>query len=185
MTYAQPLTGTKSIPGDYATIEAAITDLNLQGVGLGGVAFDLAAGHTETFSNPLAGTITATGTLTDQIIFQKSGGGANPLITAALGGTTTNLDGIIKITGGDYITFDGIDLQENSANTDATSQMEWGYALLKRNSSSPADGCQYVTIKNSTITLAKQTPPHWGIYAKNHTVSSTTSSITLSDTRHH
>ena len=84
------LTGTKTIPGDYATVEAAITDLNAQGVGSGGVTFNVAAGHTETFSDPLVGTITATGTQTDQIIFQKSGGGANPLITAALNPSFSN-----------------------------------------------------------------------------------------------
>jgi len=178
-SFAQ-LTGTKTIPGDYATIEVAIADLNTQGVGSGGVTFDVAAGHTETFSDPLVGTITATGTQTDQIIFQKSGGGANPLITAALNGTTTNLDGIIKITGGDYISFDGIDLQENSGNTNATTQMEWGYALLKRNTLAPADGCWYVTIKNATITLDKTNTATWGVYADNHTAASITSS-TLSD----
>src|SRR3989304_1522574 len=34
--------------------------------------------------------------------------------------------GIIKVSGGDYFTFDGIDLQENPANITATTQMEWG-----------------------------------------------------------
>ena len=112
-TLAQ-LSGTYTIPGTpYATIEAAIADLNFQGVGSGGVTFNVAAGHIETFTSPIAGTITASGTETDQIIFQKSGSGANPLITAALGGTGTT-DGIIIITGGDYITFNKIDrIQRN------------------------------------------------------------------------
>ncbi len=43
-SFAQ-LNGTKSIPGDYATIEAAIVDLNLQGVGSGGVTFNVAPAH--------------------------------------------------------------------------------------------------------------------------------------------
>ena len=34
-SYGQ-LTGTKTIPGDYATIAAAVTDLNAQGVGASG-----------------------------------------------------------------------------------------------------------------------------------------------------
>jgi len=177
-SFAQ-LTGSKAIPGDYATIEAAITDLNLLGVGSGGVTFNVASGHLETFSGPIVGTITATGTLADQIIFQKSGGGANPLITAALGGTGTT-DGIIKITGGDYITFDGIDIQENSGNTDATTRMEWGYALVKRNATAPVDGCWYVVIKNSTITLNKANTSAAGIYSNNHLATST-STLTLSD----
>ena len=41
------LTGAKAIPGDYATIALAVTDLNTQGVGAGGVTFNIAAGYTE------------------------------------------------------------------------------------------------------------------------------------------
>ena len=43
LSYAQ-LSGPKSIPGDYATIAAAITALNTSGVGSGGVTFNVAAG---------------------------------------------------------------------------------------------------------------------------------------------
>jgi hypothetical protein len=168
------LTGTKSIPGDYATLELAITDLNTQGVGAGGVIFDIAAGHTETFSTPIAGTITATGTLADPIVFQKSGVGANPLITAGIG-TTTNTDGIIKIAGGDYITFDMIDLTESAANITATTQMEWGYALVKGSATAPFNGCQNVTIKNCAITLNKANTASVGIYSGNHIATATTS----------
>jgi hypothetical protein len=39
------LTGTKTIPGSYATLAAAITDLNAQGVGAGGVTFNIAGGQ--------------------------------------------------------------------------------------------------------------------------------------------
>ena len=85
------LTGIKTIPGDYATITAAITALNSQGVGTGGVTFNVAAGYTETASNLI---ISATGTLANPIVFQKSGSGSDPLITAAAGVSTT-LDGII------------------------------------------------------------------------------------------
>jgi hypothetical protein len=177
ISYAQ-LNGTKSIPGDYATIEAAIAQLNLQGVGSGGVTFNIAAGHTETFTSPDAGVITASGTQSDKIIFQKFGTGSNPLITAATGSGTT--DGIIKITGGDFITFDGINLQENPLNTDATTQMEWGFALVKRNATAPVDGCRFITIKNCTITLNSANTSSTGIYAGNHLANST-STLTLSD----
>ena len=78
-SYAQ-LSGTKTIPGDYATIAAAVADLNTQGVGTGGVTFNVAAGHTETLTDTSI-TVTATGTLGNEIIFQKSGTGANPLVT--------------------------------------------------------------------------------------------------------
>ena len=59
-TASAQLSGAKAIPGDYATIEAAIADLNAQGVGAGGVTFNVAAGHTETITATLS--ITATGT---------------------------------------------------------------------------------------------------------------------------
>lgn len=161
------LTGIKTIPGDYATIAAAITDLNTVGVGAGGVTFNVAAGHTETAVNLV---ITATGTVGNPILFQKSGAGANPLITAGTG-TSTTVDGIIKLSGTDFITFDGIDLQENAANTTSTTRMEWGYALVK---SSATNGCQFVTIRNCAITLNRANTTSVGIYTGNHLPTSTT-----------
>src|SRR3990172_5789534 len=89
--FSQALSGTKTIPGDYATIAAAITDLNTNGDGAGGVTFAVTAGYTETAANLV---ITATGISSRPIIFQKSGGGANPLVTAGVGASTT-VDGII------------------------------------------------------------------------------------------
>jgi hypothetical protein len=168
------LTGTKTIPGNYVSISAAITDLNTQGVGSGGVTFNVAAGHTETAANLV---ITAAGTSSNPIVFQKSGSGANPLITAGTGVSTT-LDGIIVLSGTDYITFDGIDLQEDAANITTTTQMEWGYALLKVDGT---NGCWFVTIKNCTITLNKANTNTRGIYSANHT-SVSTSTITVTDT---
>ena len=79
------LTGTKTIPGDYATITAAVTDFNTQGVGSGGVTFNVAAGYTESTTTDI--TITATGIAGNAIVFQKSGAGANPLITRTDAGT--------------------------------------------------------------------------------------------------
>lgn len=177
--YAQ-LSGIKTIPGDYASIANAIADLNTQGAGPGGVIFSIASGHTETLPSPTAGLITATGSAANPVIFQNSGGGANPMITAATPGTGS-LDGIFIIAGGDYITFDGINIQENPANTTSVMQMEWGYALLKANDTAPIDGCQSVVIKNCTITLNKEHGNCMGIYGGNHTVTSSTT-LTLSST---
>lgn len=160
------LTGIKSIPGDYATISAAVTDLNLLGTGPGGVTFNVAAGHTETGAIPV---LTATGTAADPVIFQKSGVGANPLVTAGTG--TGTADGIIKLEGSDYITFDGIDVTENAANTTTTDQMEWGYGLFK---ASATDGCQNVVIKNCSITLNGNNTSTIGIYSANHGPASNT-----------
>lgn len=157
------LTGTKTIPGDYASISAAVTDLNTSGVGAGGVTFNVAAGHTESISAQIA--ITATGSSANPIVFQKSGAGANPLITRTDAGsnTTTTLgglgDGVIRLDGTDYITFDGIDL------TASNSGVEYGYYFHKP---SATDGCQNVTIKNATITMTKGTSAYVvGIYVGN------------------
>jgi len=176
VSWAQ-LSGVKSIPGDYPNIEAAIASLNALGVGAGGVTFNVAAGHTETISNPAAGTInTLTSSAANPIVFQKSGAGLNPKITAALNGTGT-LDGIIKIAGTDYVTFDGIDLEENAANLTSTTQMEWGFAILK---ASETDGSQFITIKNSTIDLSATNTATYGIYSNNHTVASSTQLVVTS-----
>jgi len=170
-TFAQ-LTGSKSIPGDYATVAAAVTDLNTVGVGLGGVTFNVAAGYTETA--PTDGfVITATGTATDPIVFQKSGAGANPVITAPLLAAATAFDGVIKIAGGDYITFDAIDIIENAGNV--TNRTDWGYALVKGSATAPFNGCQYVTIKNCNISLDKANTSAIGIYSGNHIATATTS----------
>lgn len=175
------LTGPKAIPGDYASVAAAITDLNTQGVGAGGVTFNVAAGYTETLPSLTAGLITASGTVANSIVFQKSGAGANPLLTAFSPGASTTVDYIIAIAGGDYVTFDGIDLQENALNTTATMQMEWGYALVKASAATPFDGCQNVTIKNCAITLNKANTASVGIYTGNH-VSTITTSLTITAT---
>ncbi|HET6244648.1 MAG: T9SS type A sorting domain-containing protein [Bacteroidetes bacterium] len=168
--FAQPLSGLKNIPGDYASIALAVTSLNSNGVDAPGVTFNVTAGHTESGLIPM---ITATGSSAAPIVFQKAGVGNNPIITAGIG-TSTTLDGIIRLSGTDYITFDGIDVQENGANTDATTRMEWGYALLK---TSETDGCQYVTIKNSNITLNKAHTLSTGIYVANHTPVVTTNLV--------
>jgi trimeric autotransporter adhesin len=146
------LTGIKTIPGNYASISAAVTDLNTQGVGAGGVTFNVAAGYSESISSQI--TITATGTAGNPIIFQKSGAGTNPLVTRTdVGSNATSAigalgDGIFRLDGTDYITFDGIDVTATDAG------IEYGYYTHKP---SATDGCQFVTIKNCTISMTKGT----------------------------
>ncbi len=171
LSFAQ-LTGTKTIPGDYATISAAVADLNTQGVGPGGVTFNVTAGYTESITAPI--TITATGTAGNAIVFQKSGAGANPSITRTDAGTLSTStiggagDAIIRIEGTDYITFNGIDV------TAADQGIEYGYLTHKPDGT---NGCQYVTIKNCVITMTKGTSGYvMGIYIGNGTTS--TSSAT-------
>ena len=146
------LTGIKNIPGDYPNVTAAVTDLNLQGVGAGGVTFNIAAGFTESTIAQI--TITATGTAADPVVFQKSGAGANPvitrtdagaLITTAVGGQG---DAVIMLDGSDFVTFNGVDLQASN------SGVEYGYMTNKPNAT---NGCKNITIQNSVVTMTKGT----------------------------
>jgi hypothetical protein len=153
----QLLSGDKYIPGsggpdDYATIAAAVAALNTQGVGAPGVNFRVAAGYTENLTAPLV--MTAAGDAGDPITFEKNGDGLNPLVIASFPGTRTPSDivqdGIWALVGSDYVTIDGIDLQDpNSTNPET---MEYGYGFFKASST---NGCQYNTIKNCTVTLSR------------------------------
>ncbi len=160
------LSGNKSVPGDFATISDAIQALDTAGVGTGGVTFNVAAGHNETASNLVIAFIADPPTAANTVVFQKSGAGANPLITAAPG-TSATLDGIIKLSGADYITFDGIDLLDPVSNT-GNAMMEWGYVLLR---ASTTDGSQNNVIKNCSITLQKSNTNSIGIYIANENLS--------------
>ncbi|MBE2218620.1 MAG: hypothetical protein IAE90_10470 [Ignavibacteria bacterium] len=164
---ASRMSGVYTIPGSYPNFNTAIADLNARGT-MGPVTFNVSSGFIDTAANLV---LTTTGTVTNPIIFQRFGAAPlpNPVITAGVG-TSTTTDGIIKLNGADYITFDGIDLMENPANTTPTTQMEWGYALVKPDGS---NGCQNVVIKNCSITLNKTNVASVGIYSGNHSPAST------------
>ena len=158
------LAGTKTIPGDYPTLAAAVTALNTSGVGTGGVTFNIAAGYTETSDIPA---ITATGTASDSIVFQKSGLGNDPKFIPLTPGTkfanlSSDGDAIITIVGGSYITFDGIDLQTDTSFT-TTGMIDFGFYFKRALNN---DGSQYITIKNCSVTLSNSDPNYssFGIY---------------------
>ena len=168
-TFGQ-ITGVQTVPGNYPTLEAAVTALNTAGVGAGGATINVAAGHTETLTASLVLTMsTNSPTAANPLVIQKSGAGANPLITAHTG--TGTLDGIFILNGVDYVSIDGISLQENAANVTTTTQMEWGFALLK---TSATNGASFNTIKNCAISLNKTNTASTGIYSANHTTAALT-----------
>ncbi|MFZ4707721.1 MAG: T9SS type A sorting domain-containing protein [Bacteroidales bacterium] len=156
-SFTQALSGTKTIGSDplddYPTIVAAVTDLNTNGVGAGGVIFNVSADHSETISAPISLTVTS-GSAANQIIFQKNGVGANPKITAYLGSNTplsTVQDGIWNLIGCDYVTIDAIDLYDPNVTNPVT--MEYGFGLFK---TAGINACQNNTIKNCNICLNNQ-----------------------------
>lgn len=153
------LTGTKSIPADYASLALFVADLNTQGVGAGGVTLNVPAGYTETLSAQL--TITATGTAANPIIIQKSGAGSNPVFTSYTGTntpTSASRDGMLCLSGTDYMTVDGLNFVESGSNTTETTCMEYAIGLFKIDGT---DGAQNNTIKNCVITLNRLGNTSW------------------------
>ncbi|MBP6270943.1 MAG: T9SS type A sorting domain-containing protein [Fluviicola sp.] len=153
------VSGVKTIPTDYASITAFVTDVNTNGVGAGGVTLNVPAGYTETLTARIV--MTATGTAANPIVIQKNGTGANPVLTSYVGTNATPssiADGFFVLSGSDYVTIDGINLTESSANTSALSVMEFGYGLF---AASDTDGCQNNTIKNCYITLNRLQNTAW------------------------
>src|SRR6185295_2103478 len=177
------LTGTKNIPGNYADLAAAITDLNTQGVGAGGVTFNVVAANPQTA--PAGGyviggagsLVLTTASAANPIVFNGNGN----TITAPTPQAAGNLnDGIFKLVGADWVTLNGFSMTENAANTTtaaATNNMtEWGVALLYVTAT---DGAQNDTIQNCTIDLDRTYQNTFGIYSNStHTATAVTVSAT-------
>jgi hypothetical protein len=151
-----PITGTKTINpvgGDYTTFAAAVSALNISGVGAGGVTFNVADGTTYTETGL---TISATGTAANPIVFQQSGSGTKPIINFT--GTSGTSDFGFKLSSSDYITFNGLDIRD--AGTSSTNYIEYGIYLL----GAATDGCKNNTIKNCVVDLTKANTSSRGIY---------------------
>lgn len=167
------ISGTINVPtASYPDLAAIINALNAQGVGAGGATINLLAANNQ--NAPTGGyqlgsaVLNASLSSTNRL---KIIGNGN-ILTAPIGIGT--LDAIFILKGVDYVTIDGLNLQENAANTAATQAMEWGYALLNRNTTLPTDGCLYDTIRNCTITLNRTiVTTSAGIYAGAHSTLST------------
>ena len=133
------LTGTKTIPGTYASIKLAIDDLNTNGVGTGGVTFDIAPGYTETI--PMGGLIidiTANQPAAGRpVVFRRSGAGANPLIQTDTNGSGVisnagfgvRKDAMLWLVGTDYITINNIDFAEQYTGGSQVLKTEYGIVL--------------------------------------------------------
>jgi len=165
---------TWTVPGTYATIGDAVTALNAVGTVTDRYEINVAAGHTESITAPIL--LTATGTSGNMIVIQKSGTGANPVITRTDAGSvsTSTLggqgDAVFIIQGTDYLEINGINL------TAQNQGIEYGYYFRK---ASATNGDKYDTIKNCTVTMTKGTSQYVvGIYASNNDAASTASSAT-------
>ena len=159
----------RQFPGTYASIGAAIADVNANGADTSGgsLIFNVAAGSTF-IETP--GALTASGSsATNRIIFQKSGAGTNPIITAEGSGNfglpasttvTGTSDAVIALNGADFVTFDGIDLAINSVQgISPFSQIDYGY-LLRNNTVlanvTTINSAQNNIIQNASITMDRR-----------------------------
>lgn len=138
---------------NFTTFTEAINSLNNASIcGLTGpVTFNVTS--TQSFSENVPA-VNATGTSANPIIFQKSGAGANPQIKPT--GTVATTDFGFRISGGDYITINGIDVSIASG-----SAVEYGYMIMN---ASATDGASNNTIKNVAITLNRSNTASVGIY---------------------
>jgi hypothetical protein len=156
--------------GAYPTLEAAITDLNTQGVGVGGVTLNLLAANPQTA--PAGGyVIGGAGSLV-----LTTASAANPIIITGNGNTITASaaltvgalnDAIFKLIGADWTTIQGFVMEENAANTTSTphgsnNMTEWGVALLYE---SLTDGAKNNVFQNNTISLNRIYTNTFGIYS--------------------
>ena len=74
--FSQPITGIKTIPGDYPTIASAVNMLNINGTAAPGVTFNVASGYLENGLNITLSTTSSNAAA--PIVFQK----ATPAIPA-------------------------------------------------------------------------------------------------------
>jgi hypothetical protein len=159
-TYTIDNTGTNT-GTNFTSFTDAINDLNFGATFTGNVVINVTAGQSFTENAPV---ITATGNSSATITFVKSGAGANPLITSN-GTTSFNGDAAIVINGGDYFTFNGIDV------TAADSSLEFGYLVRKASFNNAA---QFNTITNCKVLMSKRKTYSYAILQSNDSIISAT-----------
>ncbi len=155
------LSGTKMIPGDYPTLADAVTALNTQGVGAGGVTLQIGANQSLSATLQIGSATLSVGanaaTLANPITI--NGGGFT--INAAFAGTRTGSltsganDASIVVNGTDYITIKNCVFTEQVTNTTTTTAIENAIAFYNRNATTPFDGVQFATVENCTFNLTK------------------------------
>lgn len=145
---AQPLTGSKTIGGpnpNYNTFTAAIADLTLNGVGDGGVVFNVRPGiYPERLEiHAISGASSA-----NPIMFYSSG---DSVILAPTG--TSGLDAVVKLVGASHFWFDEIHVR--NAGTSVNDFVEYGYYILSETTGNGVIGSQNNTITNCVISTTK------------------------------
>ncbi len=174
VTLTNPGNTTPAMSSTYTSLSLAIADVNTRTAISGPVIITLDASSPQTApagGYSITNTAITGGSDTNRFIFD---GGGNT-ITAGVGANTTT-DAFFKIIGADFITLQNFVMAESIGNTTATTQIEWGIALLY---SSISNGAQNCTIQNNTITLNRTNPNSVGIYSNStHSATAVTTSVT-------
>lgn len=164
VTVTNPTSTSPNLAASYPSLASAISALNNIISISAPVTLTCASGGSETA--PAAGFdvhFTAATTATNNVVFEGSGCTLTAFTPQASG---ILYDAVFKILGSDYVTVQNFIMQENSANTTATANInnmtEWGVALLYL---SNTNGAQYCTIQNNTISLNRNYQNTFGIYS--------------------
>ncbi len=149
-----PISGTKTIGGtnpDYTNFTDAIFGLNSIGVGSGGVTFNIRSGS---YAEMIALNTIPNCSQMNPVVFRKESGTVTltPVATSAT-------EAAVKLNGTDWVTFDGIDVADNSSGSNF---IEYGYWLTN---ASATNGAQNITIQNCRIALHRQYASN-GVYSR-------------------
>jgi hypothetical protein len=162
ITVPTALAGTYNIPTNYATLDAAITDLNSKGLS-SSVTFAVSSTHVE--RAPANGYLIDIGNLcwdttrASRSITIKPAGTGRPIIYAQNNGTATpattasgsRLDGVFTLRGADWITIDSLEIRDT--NTIGNSRMEYMIGLFKKSGN---NGARFNTFRNNLIVASRQ-----------------------------
>jgi len=146
---------TPNLMATYTSLALALTDVNLVTAMTGPVTLTCAAATSETA--PVTGLTIGSATLnpvlsaTNTITIIKASGTVT--LNAGTGTATPGSaapDGMLKLSGADFITIDGLTFTDGNVTNPAT--MEFGVALFKRVA---GDGCNNNTIQNCTFNMQR------------------------------
>jgi hypothetical protein len=140
-SFPQGLSGNKTIGtgGDYATFQLAINALVNNGVGTGGVVFNVSPGI---YTERISFTSFTGSSSNNRVVFQ----GSDSVVIKGIG-TSATTDAMVTVTGCDYITFDGINIEDGG--TSSADQVEIGYLIT----GTATKGSNFVVIRNCSVTM--------------------------------
>ena len=154
------VTGVKNIPGDYATLAAAITDLNTNGVGTGGAIININANQTAVSPGYNLGSTALYNTLSasSPLIINGNGNSITGYTGTRSGSVTTGTnDAILVLTGVDFVTVKRINFIDLAANTTTTTCMDNAIGIYNAGTSAgTANGCQNILIDSCTFNMRNQ-----------------------------